>query len=167
MSSISLWFQCPLLVFTSRTSTQLKWEIIKRTHQTCCLLKCQSSGERLSLNMSGSQTRWREATQTCMCFNIWQEFSYRDERLGLAVTPFIFSKTAAIAQLLWWTNWIHVLTLMWRFCTLTGNDFSNTVIWSLVFLKQQHPSCLRAGCNWPVLVTVCLESMCYYNRIRI
>lgn len=138
MSSISLWFQRPLLVFTSRTSTQLNWEIIKQTHQTCGLLKCQSSGERLSLNMSGSQTRWRKATQTCRCFNIWQEFSLKDERLGVAATSFIFSKTAVIAQLLWWTNWIHVLTLIWRFCTLTVNDFSNTLCQTWSRLQDVH-----------------------------
>lgn len=32
----------------------------------------------------GSQTRWREAIQACMCFNTWQEFSPGDERWGLA-----------------------------------------------------------------------------------
>lgn len=105
-----LWFLCPLLMFTGRTSTQLYWGIIKQTHQKGCLLQCQSSQRKTLIKCVGSQTRWREATQACMCFNIWQEFSLADERLGLAPTSFIFSKTALIAQQLWWTNWMRVLT---------------------------------------------------------
>lgn len=124
MSSTLLWFRCPLLMFTSRTSIQLNWEIIKQTHQTGCLLQWQSSRRKTLIKCVGSQTRWREATQACMCFNIWQEFSLGDERLGLAPTLFIFSKTTAIAQLLWWTNWMRVLTPIWRFCALTVNGFS-------------------------------------------
>lgn len=98
MSSTLLWFRCPLLMFTSRTSTQLNWEIIKQTHQTGCLLQCQSSRRKTLIKCVGSQTRWREATRACMCFNIWQHFSTGDERLGLAPTSFIFSKSAVIAK---------------------------------------------------------------------
>lgn len=105
-----LWFLCPLLMFTGRTSTQLNWGIIKQTHQTGCLLQCQSSRRKTLIKCVGSQTRWREATQACMCFNIWQEFCLGDERLGLAPTSFIFSNAAVIARRLWWTNLTRVLT---------------------------------------------------------
>lgn len=99
------WFLCPLLMFTGRTSTQLNWGIIKQTHQTGCLLQCQSSRRKTLIKCAGSQTRWREATQACMCFDIWQEFCLGDERLELAPTSFIFSKTAVIELQLWWPNW--------------------------------------------------------------
>lgn len=105
-----LWFLCPLLMFTGRTSTQLNWGIIKQTHQTGCLLQCQSSQTKTLIKCVGSQTRWREATQACMYFIIWQEFCRGDERLALAPTSFIFSKTTVIAQQLWWTNSMRVLT---------------------------------------------------------
>ena len=81
-----LWFLCPLLMFTGRTSTQLNWEIIKQTHQKDCLLQCQSSQRKTLIKCVGSQTRWREVTQACMCSNIWQEYSLADERLGLVPT---------------------------------------------------------------------------------
>lgn len=93
-----LWFLCPFLMFTGRTCTQLNWGIIKQTHQTSHLLQSQSSCRETLIKYVGSQTRWREATQACMCFYTWQEFRLGDERLGLAPTSFIFSKEAVIAQ---------------------------------------------------------------------
>lgn len=116
--------------FVDVYSTQLNWEIIKQTHQTCFLLQSQSSGDRLSLNLlvhkQGEERQLRHASVLTSDRNSVKEI---DERLGLSQTTFIFSKknkkkTPVIPQRLWWANWMRVLTLIWRFCALMGNNFS-------------------------------------------
>jgi len=102
------------------------------------------------IKCAGSQTQCRKATHM-QVFEYLTGVQLRDERLGLALTSFIFNKTAVIAELLWWTNWMHVLTPIWRFCALVDNDFSKASVkrgeggkihsYSLVFLKKQHHNC--------------------------
>lgn len=83
------------------------------------------------IKLVGSQTRWREATQTCKCFNVWQEFCRGDRwKVGVISNDIHIQQKKqkknppAIPQRLWWTNWMRVLTLIWRFCALMGNNFS-------------------------------------------
>lgn len=103
-----LWFLCPLLMFTGRTSTQLNWGIIKQTHQTACL-QSQSSQRKTLIKCVDSQTRWREDTQVYACVISDRNSVLGDERLGLAASSFIFSKKAVIEQQLWWTKRMRVL----------------------------------------------------------
>lgn len=130
-SSIFLWFRHPLLMFTSRISTQLNREIIKQTHQTCCLLERQSCGERLSLNvLVHKQGEEKQLRHACVLASDRNSVEETDERLGLARDPFIFCRKKK-------QQWSHggfdgqteCVSSRWSegFCALMVNNFSKAV----------------------------------------